>query len=66
METEQKTMKVLDNRILQEGVCLGGGALKVDFFINHQIDPYLMKQISIEFIRRFADLDINKILTVEA
>ena len=66
MENELKTMKVLDNRILQEGICLTGGALKVDFFINHQIDPYLMKQISIEFIRRFADLDINKILTVEA
>ena len=61
-----KTFKLLNNRILQEGVCLDGGVLKVDVFINHQIDPYLMKQVSIEFIRRFADLKINKILTVEA
>ncbi|MBQ2490193.1 MAG: xanthine phosphoribosyltransferase [Muribaculaceae bacterium] len=61
-----KTFKLLNNRILQEGVSLDGGVLKVDVFINHQIDPYLMKQVSIEFIRRFADLKINKILTVEA
>lgn len=61
-----KTFKLLNNRILQEGVCLDGGVLKVDVFINHQIDPYLMKQVSIEFIKRFADLKINKILTVEA
>lgn len=61
-----KTFKLLNNRILQEGVCLDGGLLKVDVFINHQIDPYLMKQVSIEFIKRFADLKINKILTVEA
>lgn len=58
-----KTFKLLNNRILQEGVCLDGGVLKVDVFINHQIDPYLMKQVSIEFIKRFADLKINKILT---
>ena len=61
-----KTFKLLNNRILQEGVCFDGGVLKVDVFINHQIDPYLMKQVSIEFIKRFADLKINKILTVEA
>lgn len=61
-----KTFKLLNNRILQEGVCLDEGVLKVDVFINHQIDPYLMKQVSIEFIKRFADLKINKILTVEA
>ena len=43
-----------------------GGILKVDLFLNHQMDPYLMKQTAIEFIRRFADLKINKILTIEA
>jgi xanthine phosphoribosyltransferase len=43
-----------------------GGILKVDRFVNHQMDPYLMKQIAIEFIRRFADLKVNKILTIEA
>lgn len=51
---------------MQDGCCLDGGILKVDRFINHQMDPYLMKQIAIEFIRRFADEDINKIVTVEA
>ena len=43
-----------------------GGILKVDRFVNHQMDPYLMKQIAIEFIRRFADVKANKILTIEA
>jgi len=59
-------LKVLCDRILNDGRCLDGGILKVDRFINHQMDPYLMKQVAIEFIRRFADLDINKIITVEA
>ena len=59
-------MKVLRDRIMQDGRCLEGGILKVDRFINHQMDPYLMKQIAIEFIRRFANEDINKIVTVEA
>ena len=59
-------LKVLRDRILQEGRCLEGGILKVDRFVNHQMDPYLMKQVAIEFIRRFADLRVNKILTIEA
>ena len=59
-------LKVLRDRILQEGCCLEGGILKVDRFLNHQMDPYLMKQVAIEFIRRFADLKVNKILTIEA
>jgi hypothetical protein len=40
-------MKVLRERIMQDGRCLDGGILKVDRFINHQMDPYLMKQIAI-------------------
>ena len=40
--------------------------MKVDRFINHQMDPYLMKQVAVEFIRRFSDLNVNKIITVEA
>gem|GEM_PF-6669211 len=52
-------LKVLHDRILQEGRCLEGGILKVDRFVNHQMDPYLMKQIAIEFIRRFADVKVN-------
>lgn len=59
-------LKVLYDRIMQEGRCLEGGVLKVDRFVNHQIDPYLMKQVAIEFVRRFADVRVNKILTIEA
>ena len=59
-------LKVLRDRILQEGQCLEGGILKVDRFVNHQMDPYLMKQVAIEFIRRFSDVRVNKILTIEA
>ena len=60
------TLKPLRDRIIKDGRCYEGGILKVDRFINHQMDPYLMKQVAIELIRRFADAPINKILTVEA
>ncbi|HAT61727.1 MAG TPA: xanthine phosphoribosyltransferase [Prevotella sp.] len=59
-------MKVLRERILKDGKCLPGGILKVDSFINHQMDPNLMKQIAVEFIRRYASTDVNKIITIEA
>jgi len=59
-------MKILQERILKDGKCFEGGILKVDKFINHQMDPYLMKQIAIEFIKKFANEDINKIITIEA
>ena len=59
-------MKSLINRILQDGHCLEGGILKVDRFINHQMDPYLMKQVAVEFMNRFAQAKPTKILTVEA
>ncbi|EFN91087.1 xanthine phosphoribosyltransferase [Prevotella amnii CRIS 21A-A] len=59
-------MKVLCERILKEGKCFEGGILKVDKFINHQMDPNLMKQIAVEFIRRYASTEINKIITIEA
>ena len=59
-------MKVLKDRILKDGQCLPGGILKVDSFINHQMDPILMKSMAEEFIRRFASTKINKILTIEA
>ena len=57
-------MKVLCERILKEGKCFEGGILKVDKFINHQMDPNLMKQIAVEFIRRYASTEINKIITL--
>lgn len=59
-------MKALINRIMQDGRCLEGGILKVDRFINHQMDPYLMKQVAVEFMDRFAEAHPTKILTVEA
>lgn len=59
-------MKTLKKRILDDGRCFPGGILKVDNFINHQMDPILMKSMAVEFVRRFADTKINKILTVEA
>jgi len=58
-------MKLLKDRILHDGKSLAGGILKVDNFINHQMDPVLMKSIAVEFVRRFADLPINKIITIE-
>ena len=46
--------------------CYEGGILKVDGFINHQMDPVLMKSIGVEFVRRFAATNVNKIMTIEA
>ena len=51
---------------MRDGKCFEGGILKVDNFINHQMDPILMKSMAVEFVRRFASRDINKILTIEA
>lgn len=59
-------MKALIDRIKKDGKCFPGGILKVDKFINHQMDPNLMKQIAVEFIRRYASTEINKIITIEA
>lgn len=59
-------MKILKDRILRDGKCFSGGILKVDNFINHQMDPILMKSIGVEFVRRFASTAINKVITVEA
>lgn len=59
-------MELLKQRILKDGKSLPGGVLKVDSFINHQMDPVLMKSIAVEFVRRFSGKHINKILTIEA
>ncbi len=58
-------MKELKEKILSEGKVLGNGILKVDSFINHQVDPKLMDECGKEFARRFADLGATKILTAE-
>ncbi|WP_270650751.1 xanthine phosphoribosyltransferase [Phocaeicola vulgatus] len=59
-------MKALKERILRDGKCFEGGILKVDNFINHQMDPILMKSIAVESVRRFASTNINKVMTIEA
>ncbi len=59
-------MNFLEERILKDGVVKEGNVLKVDSFLNHQMDISLFEQIGAEFKRRFADKNINKILTIEA
>ncbi|OAV76124.1 Xanthine phosphoribosyltransferase [Bacteroidales bacterium Barb7] len=59
-------MELLKQRILQDGRCYPGGILKVDSFINHQMDPQLMFRIGEEFASLFKDAGINKIVTIEA
>lgn len=59
-------MDILKERILKEGRAAGGGILKVDNFLNHQIDVHLMEQIGEEFYKIFKDKNITKVLTVEA
>ncbi len=58
-------MQALKNRILKDGVNLGGGILKVDGFVNHQVDPELMIACGKELARRFADIGATKVLTAE-
>jgi xanthine phosphoribosyltransferase len=58
-------MQELKERILKYGKNLGNGILKVDGFINHQVDPALMDACGREFARRFKDLGATKILTAE-
>ncbi len=58
-------MNLLEKRILEDGVVLPGNVLKVDSFLNHQIDPLFFMEIGKEFAKRFEDRDIDKILTLE-
>jgi len=58
-------MQALKERILREGKNLGGGILKVDGFINHQVDPELMEACGQELARRFRDVSATKVLTAE-
>ncbi len=59
-------MNFLEERILKDGIVKEGNVLKVDSFINHQMDIRLINEMGAEFKRRFADKEINKILTIEA
>ena len=59
-------MRELEERIRKEGIIREGNVLKVDSFINHQMDIKLFEQMAKEWKRLFADKQINKILTIEA
>lgn len=62
MEADVEELK---ERILRDGKVLGGGILKVDSFVNHQVDPLLMDACGKEFARRFAHVGATKVLTAE-
>ncbi|WP_226037903.1 xanthine phosphoribosyltransferase [Aquibacillus saliphilus] len=59
-------MELLKDKILNDGIVLNENVLKVDSFINHQMDPFLMKEIGKEFARIFREENITKILTIES
>ena len=59
-------MNFLEERIVKDGIVKEGNVLKVDSFLNHQMDIRLFRQMGQEWKRRFADAPINKILTIEA
>ena len=59
-------MKLLEEKILKDGVIKSGNVLKVDSFLNHQIDVPFVAELGKELQRLFADRPINKILTIEA
>lgn len=59
-------MKLLEDRIREEGAILSDKILKVDSFLNHQVDTALALEIGKEFARLFADREVTKVLTIEA
>lgn len=59
-------MELLKQRIIQDGKAIGASIVKVDNFLNHQMDINLFNEMGKEFKRRFADIEVTKILTVEA
>ena len=59
-------MNFLEERIMKDGIVKAGNVLKVDSFLNHQMDIQLMEEIGREFKRRFADKPVTKVLTIEA
>ena len=59
-------MNFLEERIVKDGVVKPGNVLKVDSFLNHQMDIQLMEEIGREFKRRFGDKTVTKVMTIEA
>ncbi len=61
-----KMMELLKKRIISDGVIMGTDIVKVDGFLNHRVDPFLLKEIALEIKRRYEGEKITKILTIEA
>jgi xanthine phosphoribosyltransferase len=61
-----KQMNFLEERIVKDGIVKEGNVLKVDSFLNHQMDINLLNEMGREFKRRFEGVEINKIITIEA
>ena len=59
-------MKLLEERIQKDGIVKAGNVLKVDSFLNHQMDIALLNEMGKEFKRLFSDVEVNKIMTIEA
>lgn len=59
-------MNFLEEKILSDGIIRQGNILKIDNFLNHQIDIGVLRQIASELKRRFGDVEVNKVLTIEA
>lgn len=59
-------MKLLEERIQKDGIVKAGNVLKVDSFLNHQMDIALFNEMGKEFKRLFSDVEVNKIMTIEA
>lgn len=59
-------MRLLEERILKDGQVFAGNVLKVDSFLNHQLDVQLLSEIGAEFKKIYSDCDITKVLTIEA
>ena len=61
-----KSVELLKQRIVEDGVIIGSDIVKVDNFLNHQVDPVLMREIALEIKNRFKESPITKVLTIEA
>ena len=59
-------MKILEDMILERGIAVNEDILKVDSFVNHQVDPELMKNIGDEFAEHFKGQGITKVATIES
>ena len=66
IEGGQENMSYLKEKIIKDGIVINENVLKVDSFLNHQIDPTVVKEITNEFIAYFGDREITKVMTIEA